>query len=42
MGYGNEPGPSAIVSTIADTRNLPDVRIAPEAAKSMTVHSISR
>jgi hypothetical protein len=30
MGYGrNEPGPPAIVSTIADTGNLPDVRIAP-------------
>jgi hypothetical protein len=29
MGYGrNEPGPPAIVSTIADTGNLPDVRIA--------------
>ena len=33
VGYGrNEPGPPAIVSTIADTGNLPDVRIAPEAA----------
>jgi len=32
MGYGrNEPGPPAIVSTIADTGNLPDVRIAPRA-----------
>jgi hypothetical protein len=31
MGYGrNEPGPPAIVSTIADTGNLPDVRFAPE------------
>jgi hypothetical protein len=31
MGYGrNEPGPPAIVSTIPDTGNLPDVRIAPE------------
>jgi len=29
MGYGrNEPGPPAIVSTIADTGNLPDVRSA--------------
>ena len=32
MGYGrNEPGPPAIVSTIADTGNLPDVRIASTA-----------
>jgi hypothetical protein len=33
MGYGrNEPGSSAIGSTIADTGNLPDVGIAPESA----------
>jgi hypothetical protein len=32
MGYGrNEPGPPAIVSTIADTGNLPDARIATQA-----------
>jgi hypothetical protein len=34
MGYGrNEPGPPATVSTIADTGNLPDVRIAPIVLK---------